>query len=145
LLRSSRKAVHLLDNTQVDDLEHALTDQLRSTGIKTAYVDYLEIPPRREHIESVIGRLLGLARAPYAPQDWTTFSEDIAALAQRETGLAIVIDNAEPFLSTDKKTMLKLIEAFQTQLVHWLEQGKPCHLFFQMEKNDLVRRIFRAA
>jgi hypothetical protein len=134
-----------LDNTEVDDLEHALTDQLRSTGIKTAYVDYLELTPRREHIASVIGRLLGLARAPYAREDWTSLSEDLATLSQRATGLAIVIDNAEPFLSTDKKTMLKLIEAFQTQLTHWLNQGKPCHLFFQMEKNDLVRRIFRGA
>ena len=33
--------------------------------------------------------------------------------------------------------MLKLIEAFQINITHW-EQGKPCHLFFQMEKNDLV-------
>jgi hypothetical protein len=145
LLRSSSNAVHFLDNTQVDDLEHALTDQLRSTGIRTAYVDYLEVTPRRENIASVIGRLLGLSRAPYPPQGWTAFSEDLGALAEREPGIAIVVDNAEPFLSTDKKTMLKLIEAFQTQLTHWLERGKPCHLFFQMEKNDLVRRIFKAA
>ena len=145
MLRSSSNAVHFLDNTQVDDLEHALVNHLRSTGIKTAYVDYLEITPRKEHIASVIGRLLGLARAPYPPQDWTAFSEDLGALAPREAGLAIIVDNAEPFLSTDKKTMLKLIEAFQTQLTHWLKQGKPCHLFFQMEKNDLVRRIFKAA
>ncbi len=145
MLRSSSNAVHFLDNTQIDDLEHALVNHLHSTRIKTAYVDYLEITPRKEHIASVIGRLLGLARAPYPPQDWTALSEDLAALAQRETGLAIIVDNADPFLSTDKKTMLKLIEAFQIQLTHWLKQGKPCHLFFQMEKNDLVRRIFKAA
>lgn len=145
MLRSSSNAVHFLDNTQVDDLEHALVNQLRSTGIKTAYVDYLEITPRRDNIASMIGRLLGLARAPYPPQDWTTFSDDLGALAEREPGIAIVVDNAEPFLSTDKKTMLRLIEAFQTQLAHWLSKGKPCHLFFQMEKNDLVRRIFKAA
>ena len=138
--------MHFFDNTQIDDLERALVDDLRTAGIRTAYVDYLEIAPRTENIASLIGRLLVLKQAPYASQqEWTAFSEDLAALSQSETSVAIIVDNADQFLSADRKTMLKLIAAFQAQFAAWIKQNKPCHLCFQMEKNDLVRHIFRTA
>jgi hypothetical protein len=100
---------------------------------------------------NAIAAQLKLEHAPYAPrepgkiEEWVPFLDDLIGLSDRVSGISIIIDNADVWLSTDKKTLFKLMEAFQIQLHHWQEKKKPCHLFFQMEKNDLVRRIFKAA
>ena len=143
-----------MDATQIDDLEHALVPELRSAGIQLAYVDYLELAASRRMAHAMtnaIAQQLKLEHAPYRPrepgkiEEWVPFLDDLITLSDCVNGISIIIDNADVWLSTDKKTLFKLIEAFQIQLHHWQEKKKPCHLFFQMEKNDLVRRIFRPA
>jgi hypothetical protein len=100
---------------------------------------------------NAIAQQLKLEHAPYAPrepgqiEEWVPFLDDLIGLSDRVNGILIIVDNADVWLSTDKKTLFKLMEAFQIQLHHWQEKKRPCHLFFQMEKNDLVRRIFKAA
>jgi len=142
-----------MDSTQIDDLEHALVPELRTAGIQLAYVDYLEMASYRRAanvVMNTIAQKLKLDHPPYDPnpgpvEEWVRFCDDLITLAYRENGILIIVDNADVWLSTDKKTLFRLIEAFQIQLHHWQEKKKPCHLFFQMEKNDLVRRIFKAA
>ena len=143
-----------MDATQIDDLEHALVPELRKAGIQLAYVDYLELASHRriaDAMTNAIAAQLKLEHAPYPVtepghvEEWVMFLDDLIGLSNRVNGIAIIIDNADVWLSTDKKTLFKLIEAFQVPLHHWQEKKKPCHLFFQMEKNGLVRRIFKAA
>jgi hypothetical protein len=56
--------------------------------------------------------------------------------------MALIMDNSEVFLNENPHDLLDLTESFLLQFHHWFEERKPCHLCFQMEKNDIVRLAF---
>jgi hypothetical protein len=152
LRRSSSNCVHFVYVDEVDDADRPILNELNKAGIKYIYVDYLEVKRSDQHIANVIAQLLKLQHAPYqlptSPKQidvWVPFWDDLITLSHHENGIAIIIDNADAFLSENSRTMFKLIEAFMVPFHHWLENNKPCHLCFQMEKSEWVRAIFASA
>jgi hypothetical protein len=93
-------------------------------------------------IADPLGRALQLQHAPYGGLPWIPFLDDLITLAHRYRGLVSVVDHADSLLRERPDDMFDLIEAFLTQFHHWYDQEKPCHLCFQMERNDSVRRVF---
>ena len=73
---------------------------------------------------------------------WVPFLDDLISLSFRLNGLVIVVDNADVLMETARGDVFDLIEAFLIQFHHWFEKKKPCHLCFQMERNELIGRIF---
>ncbi len=150
LSRSSSNCILFIHDDQSDILIPELDDKLRATGIRKAYFD-CETDCVAQHIAGSVGEQLGLANAPYASWSpptpnkisvWVPFLDDIVGLAREANGVAIVIDNADKLLAADREIFFELIQAFLIPFHHWLEQKKPCHLCFQMEKNPLVREFF---
>ena len=149
ILRSTTDCVQFAYAADVDEEFLPLPAEMRANGVVHAYVDYLEVRRSGAHICNVIAKALRLENAPYeavpGPRGihiWIPFLDDLGGLSYQVEGAAIIIDNADVLLAEDSKTMFKLIEAFLAPLHHWLDQKKPFHLCFQMEKSDLVRRIF---
>jgi hypothetical protein len=149
LRRSSSDCVHFVYRDEVDGEDLSLAKELAAKQITHVYVDYDEFKCGSQHLVNVIAGLLKLEHAPYrwptAPTEvsvWVEFLDDLITLSYQEHGIIIVIDNADGLLAADSKTMFKLIEAFLVQVHHWLEKKKPCHLCFQMEKNEVVKRLF---
>ena len=151
LQRSSSDCIHFVYADQVDDSDSAITDELRKSNVKWVYVDYLDVKHSDQHIADVIAYLLKLQHAPYGPRTspyqpkiWVPFLDDLVGLSRQEheNGVAIIIDSADVFLAENGREFFELIEAFLIQFSDWFEKKKPCHLCFQMEKSEWVRRIF---
>ena len=56
--------------------------------------------------------------------------------------MVLIIDNSDVFLKEKPRDLFDLIETFLLQFHHWFEKRKPCHLCFQMEKNEIIRLTF---
>jgi hypothetical protein len=111
-------------------------------GVKFIYWDYLDSGGTSTTIADPLGKALQLQHAPYGRLPWIPFLDDLITLAHRYRGLVIVVDHADSLLRERPDDMFDLIEAFLTQFHHWYDQKKPCHLCFQIERNDSVRRVF---
>jgi hypothetical protein len=113
--------------------------------VKYVYWDYFDGGGTSTTITDPLGRTLQLEHAPYGGRGelspWIRFLDDLITLSYRYPGLVIVVDNADSLLRERPDEMFDLIEAFLTQFHHWYDQKKPCHLCFQMERNDSIRRI----
>jgi hypothetical protein len=136
----------VVDCDFADTLRETVVD-LKSKGVVCGYVDYMDIRRTHERIGDHIAAVLKLPNAPYRGpiSPWVPFLDDLIALSARVNGLVLVIDNAGFFLENDRDEAFALIEAFLIQFHHWLEKKKPCHLCFQMEKNELIRQVFYSA
>jgi hypothetical protein len=148
-LRSTTNCVHFIYNNETDELDLQILDKLQKAGIEHVYVDYLAVKQSGEKIVGVMTRLLRLpitpGALPHKPGSmlpWVRVLDYLGVLSERQPGIAIIVDNADAFLSDDPRTMFTLVEAFMISFHHWLDKNKPCHLCFQMEKNDLVKRLF---
>jgi hypothetical protein len=117
-----------------------------SKGVKFVYWDYLDGGSASVTIADPLGSTLQLDHAPYGGRaglsPWLRFSDDLIALAYRYPGLVIVVDHADILLRERPDEMCELIEAFLHVFHHWYDQKKPCHLCFQMEQDDSVRKLF---
>jgi len=150
LFRPSSDCVHFFYADQIGEVDQPIRSKLRNARIKYAYIDYQEVRSHiGAHITNAVGQALNLEHSPYGPRTsphqperWVPFLDDLITLSYNEYGLAILVDNADDFLLANSREMFGLIEAFLTQVHHWLEKSKPCHLCFQLEKNEWVRRIF---
>jgi hypothetical protein len=151
VLRPSSDCVHFIYENQNDGRKDDITCRMRDNRIRWAYVDYLDAKRSRRHIANVIAAALELRHAPYPPHTspyqpkiWVPFLDDLIGLSLRqgENGFAIIVDNANVFLAEDSKNFFDLIEAFLTQFSVWFQKEKPCHIFFHMETNEIVRDIF---
>jgi hypothetical protein len=145
----SSDCVHFVYGDEVDQADPSIIKELDAQRVRRIYLDYDKIKSGKEHIANAIAYALNLQHAPYRLPTksteidvWVPFLDDLISLSQHEAGVVIVIDRADVLLTSDSKVMFRLIEAFLVQFHHWFEKKKPCHLCFQMEKNELVREIF---
>jgi hypothetical protein len=99
-------------------------------------------------LPTAIGVALGTDHPPYHEGEQANLArwlDDLIGLAHRSSGVTIVLDNAATLFSSHRRSMTELIEAFLVQVHHWLDRKIPCHLFFQMSPNPLVRQLFASA
>jgi hypothetical protein len=101
------------------------------------------------HIANTVARELNLQHAPYQPRTspyqpevWVPFLDDLITLSKHEKGIVLFVDSADAFLAENSRGMFRLIEAYLIQVHHWMEKKKPCHLCFQMERDDSLRAQF---
>ena len=150
VLRSSSDCVHFIYGDQDEEDDRSIANELTKRGIVCAYIDYQGIAHDGDaHIANAIARVLRLQHHPYGaresryqPERWVPFLDDLITLSHGSSGLVIIIDNADIFLTANSREMFELIETFLIQFHHWLEGKKPCHLCFQMTKNTLVESVF---
>jgi hypothetical protein len=147
--RPTTNCVHFIYRADVDETDVPLRMEFKSAHIEYIYVNYNEVLSSGKHIVNHIADLLGLANAPYRipslPGEidvWVPFADDLITLSESMSGIVIVIDFADLLLAKDSRVFFALIQTFLSQVHHWQKRMKPCHLCFQMEKNDWVRRIF---
>lgn len=147
-LRASSNCIHFIYDAEISD-GNSILDAMRNAGVRPCYVDCGAAKTANEHLANAIARKLDLDHAPYAapssphqPAQWVPFLDDLITLSESWTGLVIVVDRANLLLLDDSRVMFNLIEAFLTQVHHWLERRKPCHLCFQMSADDTVQRTF---
>jgi hypothetical protein len=131
---------------EIDETQRHKIDEAIRSGVKYVYWDYLDGGGTSTTIADPLGRTLQLDHAPYGGRGglspWLRFSDDLISFAYRYPGLVIVVDHADSLLRERPDEMFDLVEAFLTQFHHWYDQKKPCHLCFQMVRNDSIRRIF---
>jgi hypothetical protein len=137
--------VSFVRNREIDGDElRAKVADVKAKGIVCAYLDYLQIRGLPGHIGDHIARVLKLLHPPYgrAHNPWIPFSDDLISLSNRVNGMALIMDNSEVFLNENPRDLFDLTESFLLQFDHWFEKRKPCHLCFQMEKNEIIRSAF---
>jgi hypothetical protein len=137
------RCVHFVVTRELDRDEEQLVEEAVSKGVRFVYWDYLDGGSASATIADPLGRALELAHVPYGgPLAWVQFEDDLIDLSVRYPGLVIVVDHADILLREKPYDMFELIEWFLHCFYHWYEKKKPCHLCFQMERNDSVRRLF---
>lgn len=126
------------------------TDALREVfayaidrNITCAYIDFKDCSDIANGLAIAIGDALALPNIPYTSNQWLLLLDDLISMSVTASGLVIVIDSADILLSKDIEQMFDLIESFLTQVHHWLDKAKPCHLCFQLDKNSELQQIFR--
>jgi hypothetical protein len=141
ILRPLSACVHFVYNDCIDDSINKTVSQVEEKGIAHAYLDY---DARNEHarLPDQIADVLGLPNRPYGHLPWVELLDDLGSLSFRANGLVIVIDNADILLEKARNDFFSLTESFLTQFHHWFEKKKPCHLCFQMERNELIGKLF---
>ena len=149
--------VHFVRNDEIDDSLIEMVEDLREKKITWAYVDYEIVSKSGANIADHIARVLRLEHAPYGGPPyggpcsqgvgihWVRFLDDLITLSSHVTGVVIVIDNADLLFAEARNDAFDLVESFLIQFHHWLEKKKPCHLCFQMERNELIGRAFSPA
>jgi hypothetical protein len=151
LARPTSACIHFVRNSEISYSLREIADELRATEITYAYVDYEAARMLRSHIVDYIGLALKLEHAPYsgrtyaARAPWVPFLDDLIGLSEQTKGVVIIVDNGDSLFANARNDAFDLIEAFLIQNDSWLEKKQPCHLCFQMEKNNLVRQAFQQA
>ena len=140
---SNTACVRFVRNAEIDGSEREIFDEARRRGVRSAYIDSSSSAELPRTFANVIAEALRLDNAPYESKQWLCLSDDLITLAYRERGLVITVDNAWVLLERHQDELFDLVEAFLSQLHHWLQQGKPCHLCLQMESNADVARFAR--
>ena len=119
---------------------------LAAKGIAFAYVDATRVD--EYEVLNSLGRQLRTDHPPYDPappvgmDGWFRFMDDLETMADRETGMVIVIDKAAALFADAQSWVFKLISVWVLQLPRWQRLKAPCHLAFQMEANDAVEQIY---
>lgn len=114
----------------------------KKKGVKFVYWSYLNGGRDSTTIADPLAAELGLEHAPYGNLPWIRFLDDLISLAYRYAGLVIIIDRADLLITERRDDMFNCLEAFLHQFHHWYDQKKPCHLCFQMAKDDFVTEFF---
>jgi hypothetical protein len=148
--RSSTSCVHFCHDDDVDEHLLVMRKKLADLQVQCAYVDYLALREPKRSIRDCIGESLGLEhapyRGPYGVGPWVPFWDDLISLCWTDAthGIVVVVDHADALFAEARDEGFGLIEVFTSQLHHWLERKKPCHLCFQLEENALVRQVFQS-
>jgi hypothetical protein len=138
------RCVHFVKNREIDGSEGRVVEAAIKEGVKCVYWNYVDGGSGSITIADPLGIALKLEHAPYGRLPWIPFLDDLITLAHRYRGLVIILDRADILLHERPDDMFDLIEAFLIQFHHWYDQKKPCHLCFQMEENQSIRRLFLA-
>jgi hypothetical protein len=133
-------------HTDDDPAEYVTPATLAAKGIAYAYVDATRVD-EFEALNS-LGQQLRADHAPYDPASptgmngWYRFMDDLETLGDREAGMIMVIDRAATLFTDPRSWGFNLISIWVLQLPRWQRRKAPCHLAFQMEADDAVRRIY---
>ena len=133
--------VHFVQDCGSSSIESTV-EAARRKGVRFAYWSYLDGGREATTIANPLAAALGLEHAPYGGLPWVPFLDDLITLAYRHDGLVIVIDRADLLITERREGMFDCVEAFLHQFHHWYDQKKPCHLCFQMVKDDHVTELF---
>ena len=135
--------VHFVRGDEVDEGLEPLVQHLKQREVTIGYMSYGSGSNDLSAVINELGQSLALTGAPYSSQrPLLRFIDDLIALSRRASGLVIVIDNAGTFLRSDPYGLFDLTEAFLVQFDDWFLAKKPCHLCFQLEPCDLVKKVF---
>lgn len=140
---TSSACVRFVRNDEIDGSEQEIFDEARRRGIRCVYIDSSLEEAAGTTLANQIAIALGLDNAPYETNRWLRLLDDLITLAHREQGLVVVVDGAWTLIDRRRNELFDLIEAFLTQFHHWLDQGKPCYICFQMEANTSVASFSR--
>jgi hypothetical protein len=135
--------LHFVRNDEVDESLREIRQEVRNKGIVCGYVDYEREKLEQRHLANCFGSLLRSDHIPYGPLPWVEFLDDLIFLSKRVNGVVLVLDNADSLFGAARNDAFDMIEAFLIQFHHWFEKTKPCHLCFQLDKNDLIKQVFR--
>lgn len=138
---SASVCVRFVRNSEIDNSLPELVRKLHHRAMLIGYVDCSTILPQ-DGLINAIATALDLTHAPYSVNRYASFLDDLITLSYTANGLVIVADSADSLWQVGNYEMFELIESFLTQVHHWLEKKKPCHLCFQMERNDSIRALF---
>src|ERR1051326_4273909 len=136
--------VHFVRNDEIDDSIYDSVAELNRLGIQCAYLNYSHGMGARDITNNIAGSL-HLDHHPYQSgpiRPWLPWLDDLIALSRRVNGLVLIIDSADVFFNESRNDAFDLIEVFLIQFSDWFEKKKPCHLCFQIEPNDLVKKAF---
>lgn len=142
LARPNSGCLRFVWNESIQGPLLASFQELSDSAIDCVYLDYSRVPAADYQIVRALAELLHLDNAPYGPNAWLEFVDDLITFAHRANGLVVIVDNAHLLLKHDGKQMFELIETFLIQIHHWLEHKKPCYLCFQMESNASLGLLF---
>jgi len=141
---STSACVHFVGSDDVDSSIFTTVSELKRLGISYAYLNYSHGMAAIDIVND-IGKQLHLEYWPYGGgpvPPLVPFLDDLCQLSQRVNGVALVIDSADLMFKEAQNDAFNLIEAFLIQFEDWFNKKKPCHLCFQVERNDLVREAF---
>ena len=139
------RSVHFIDEEPLAEDLRALADELRVRQIRVVYLDSARYVDRKWEIPNVIGYAAGTDHPPYDEeneQNWVRWSDDLLSLGNRSAGLVIILDNAAPLFSADRKFMTNLLENFLHGQRSWFKRDAPYHLCFQMAPCPAVKAVF---
>ena len=143
IYRDNFACVHFVSNSDIDGSERDIFKNVRDENIRIAYVDARDLIGTSTHVTNLIGCELLLPNAPYRPQYWASFLDDLGSLSHVLKGLVIVLDNAWFLIQERREECFDLVEAFLIQIHHWNERKLPCHLCLQLEENLEVVKFSR--
>ena len=142
LYRSTTHCVHFVRTSASSEFLEAEVEAARRVGVKFAYWNYSHSGKESRSVADPLAIALGLEHTPYGNLPWTQFLDDLITLAYRYDGLVITVDRADFLITERPDEMFNCVEAFLIQFHHWYDQKKPCHLCFQMVKDDYVTNLF---
>jgi len=135
--------VHFVEPNEVDSDLLNVKNELRLLGIRCVYLDARCLVLGGRDICDAVAIAIGAEHAPYGGSgEWFKLLDDLITLSGELPGLVIVMDNADELLVANRSMLFDFHEAFLIQFHHWLEKGRPCHLYFQMAGNQFVREVF---
>jgi len=145
---SHSASVHFVGNEELAGVESEIEEILigvRDRGFRCISIDARSTEVTSQSLANLLGLALQLEHAPYDQQHWLQLSDDMITLAYRDPGLLIVVENAEVLASAPASGLFELIENFLLQLHHWLEQKKPCHLYFLLDPSPIMLEVVHGA
>ena len=126
--------VHFVYADEVDfDFLVGMPVYALSHGVHVAYIDGAEVVSGNLDLCNSVGNAVNTDNRPYGVSAWWPLCDDLVALSYRAGGLLVVVDNSRELLASREREVLKFVEIFQIQSRHWVDQGKICDLYFQMD------------
>lgn len=142
---STGRSVHFIDEEPALEDLRELADELRAKQVHMVYLDCAEYTERKCEILNVIGYAAATDHPPYYENkeaNWLRWSDDLLSLGSHSMGLVIILDNASPLFSVDRKFMTNLLENFLHAQRSWFGRGAPYHLCIQMTPCPAVKEVF---
>ena len=139
----SSACVRFVRSSEIDaeDIQEFIS--ARSSGINISYVDWSKAFNNTNSLFNEIAKTIPHSNYPYGPNARIELMDDLIGLSTTESGLLLLIDNADSLFEGGGKDVFDLIELFLIQFRKWYDQGKPCHLCFQMERSQLLADMLK--
>ena len=144
IVRSTTACVHFVFETKLDDeFLSEIRERLKHDGVLVAYLDGRDLLDGVSRFCSVVGAAIGAEHAMECMEEsYVVLFDDMVSLSNTLPGLVLIVDRAWEVFDADRVTAFGFVEGFLSQLHHWLDRGRPCHLCFQMSPNEDVKKYF---